>query len=251
MKKLQTYKEFLNESLNEAGNSFEVIMPDTYKMKWKISDSPCSKGTIAKKFDFEYQIDHSDSTIKGTVIKASIVLAMSDDSTGVFSIGKDIEKFCGIPEADVKRDVKAGKENPEDALIYGLCNIMNGGADLYFWTNGTRLGGQAKKQGAMSAILEQLSHEAGVHLTRQILVRMVATMNKVNITNEDWITHDYGFGEYCWPAIGDPNDKTPKIIAIDEETFATTTGAVVSMIADEFFKMASKYVPGLPTVKTN
>jgi hypothetical protein len=33
---------------------------------------------------------------------------------------------------------------------------------------------------------------------------------------------------------------------IDEETFSTTCGALVSMVTDEFFKMASNYMEGLP-----
>jgi hypothetical protein len=248
MKHLSSFENFLHESIDEK-KSDKIIMPDTYIIKWTIKDSPAGKGTIAKRYDFEYQINHPDSSIKGETIKTSVVMAMSDDSTGIFTLGKDVEKYCGVPEADVKKDVAAGKESPEDALIYGMVNAMNGGADTYFWTNGTRLGGEAKKSSPMTAVMEQLSHEAGVHLTRQILVRMVAQKLDVNITNEDWMKHDYGFGEYCWPAMGDPNDDTPKIIAIDEETFATTCGAIVSMLANGFFEMASKYIPGLPTIK--
>jgi hypothetical protein len=249
MKNIPMFTDFLNEeNLSiEPLQSFEVIMPDTYDLKWTISDYPTDDKTlISKKYDFEYQINHTDSSITGTKIKSSLILAISDDSTGVFSLAKDVEKFSGL----TLKDAKKYNETAENAYIYGLCNTMNGGADIFFWTNGKRLGGQAKKQGAMSAILEQLSHEAGVHLTRQILVRMIAVKNNVSIDNEDWITYDYGFGEYCWPAIGDPNDKTPKIIAIDEETFATTNGAIVSMLVEGFFDMASKYVPGLPIINT-
>jgi hypothetical protein len=50
--------------------------------------------------------------------------------------------------------------------------------------------------------------------------------------------------------VGDPNDKTPKIIAIDEETFATMGGAVVVAVTNEFFKMATKYVPELSVINT-
>jgi hypothetical protein len=239
----------LKDILNEAKGkdyTFEVIMPDTYNLKWTVTDSNAGEGTVAKNYDFEYQINHPDSSINGTKIKSSFVLAMSDDSTGLYTIGKDVAKYLGIPEADVKKDVDAGVESPDNAIIYGMSNIMNGGKDIYFWTNGTRLGGQAKKQGAMSAVMEQLAHEAGVHLTRKILVKMVAKGLKVNTENDKWVTHDYGAGKYNWPAIGDPGDTVDKIVSIDEETFATTCGAVVSMVTDEFFKMASKYVPNLP-----
>lgn len=251
MKNIHTFESFLNEAVDKENTNevFEIIAPDTYTIKGTISDSPGGKGVTAKRYDFEMQINHPDSSIAGEKIKTSVVLAMSDDSTGVFTLGKDVEKFCGIPEADVKRDVAAGKESADDALIYGMCNIMNGGKDIYFWTNGTRLGGAAAKYGAMTAVMEQLSHEAGVHLTRKILCKLVAAKMGVDITNEDWITHDYGSGEYMWPAMGDHDDKKNPIVLIDEETFATSCGALVSMLADGFFKMASKYVPGLPVIK--
>ena len=249
MNTIKTFHEFINEASKSTGDSFEIVAPDTYVIKGTISDSPAGKGTIAKRYDFEYQINHSDSSIAGEKIKTSVVLAMSDDSTGLFTLGKDVEKFCGIPEKEVKKDVAAGKESADDALIYGMCNIMNGGADVFFWTNGTRLGGNAKKYGAMTAVMEQLSHEVGVHLTRTVLTKMVASKMGVDITNEDWITNDYGGGEYFWPAVGDSGDKKNPIVLIDEETFATTCGALVSMLTDGFFKMASKYIPGLPQIK--
>jgi hypothetical protein len=243
--KLHTFENFLNEKKSAKD---KIVMPETYTIKWTISDSPAGKGTVAKRYDFEYQINHSDSSIKGEKIKTSVVMAMSPDSAGIYTIGKDVEKFMGVPEAEVKADIQAGKETPEDAIIYGMVNTMNGGKDTYFWTNGTRLGGQAKIQGNMSTVMEQLSHEVGVHLTRQILVRMVAQKLGLDTATEDWMKHDYGFGEYSWPAIGDPNGATPDIIAIDEETFATTCGALVSMLAEGFFQMASKYIPNLPSI---
>ena len=127
MKKLQSFAEFLNESINEADSKTESVVIDL-------------------KFDGG----------EFGAIDDKLTLAMSPDSTGVFTIGKDIEKFCGIPEADVKKDVEAGKDKPDDAIIYGLCNIMNGGADVYFWTNGTRLGGAAAKDGIWEYLMNVL-----------------------------------------------------------------------------------------------
>jgi hypothetical protein len=178
-------------------------------------------------------------------VEDEFTLAMSKDSTGVYGVGKDIEKFMGIPEADVVRDVKAGKDKPEDALIYGMCNCMNGGAGIYFWTNGTRLGGYAEEHGIWPAVIEQISHEAGVHLTRLILTRAIAKNKGIDITNEDWIKADYGAGEYSWPAVGDPNDKTPKLIMIDEEAFATAGGLVCQAVTQHFLEMAATYIPQL------
>jgi hypothetical protein len=169
---------------------------------------------------------------------------MSSDSSGVYTIGADVEKFSGLKEADIIADIKAGKETEDDAIIYGLCNIMNGGSELYFWTNGTRLRGAAKKVGVLPAITEQLSHEC-IHLSRNLLTRAIASKKGINIQNEDWITYDYGAGAYSWPAVGDPNDKTDKQIMIDEEAFATTVGLVVQQITPHFLKMAKLYIPQL------
>lgn len=248
MKHIKIFEEFFNED-DTVNNSFELAYPGTYIANWTVSDAPGDKNTVAKRFDFTIKVEHPDSTISGTTIKDSFTLAFSKDSRGIYSLGKDIEKFMGVPEADAIKNVEDGKEKKDDALIYGLCNIMNGGKDIYFWNNGLRIGGAAEYAGALIAVMEQISHEAGVHLNRLVLIRHVAREDKVNTSNEDWITYDYGFGEYCWPAMGDPNDKTPKIIAIDEETFATVGGAIVSIITDTFIDMASTYIPQLAKIK--
>jgi hypothetical protein len=250
MKHLHTFEAFINESnINEektGANSFELAYPGTYIAKWTMSDAEGDENTDAKKFDFSIKIEHTGSTITGTTIKDSFTVAFSKDSRGIYSLGEDVEKFMGVPEADAIKNVEDGKEKKDDALIMGMCNIMNGGKDIYFWNNGLRMLGSAEYAGAFTAVVEQLSHEAGVHLNRLVLTRHIARENGVSINNEDWITYDYGAGEYSWPAIGDPNEDTPKIIAIDEETFATVGGAIVSMIAPTFLSMASKYIPNLP-----
>jgi len=247
MKHIKLFEQFVNEE-KTGDNSYELSYPDTYIANWTVSDAPGDENTDAKKFDFSIKIEHPDSTITGTTIKDSFVMAFSKDSRGIYSLGKDVEKFMGIPEADAIKHVEDGKEKKDDALIYGMCNIMNGGKDIYFWNNGLRIGGAVEYAGLMVALMEQISHEAGVHLNRLVLTRHIARESGVNTKNEDWITHDYGAGEYVWPEIGDPNDKTPKIIAIDEETFATVAGAILSMIVPTYFEMASKYIPNLPKI---
>jgi hypothetical protein len=244
MKHIKQFEQFINE---ETG-SFKpgsISVPGTYDINWNITDLSLGKGIFAKKYDFEFKMIMEDSSIAGESIKQTLVMAISDDSTGVFALGNDIEKFSGL----TLKDAKEYKETPDDAYIYGLCNIMNGGKDLFFWTNGNRLSGAAKAVGSLPAVIEQISHEVGVHLTRQILTKMVAQKLKVNIANEDWITYDYGAGEYSWPAMGDPNDNTPEIIAIDEETFATSSSAFLYMLSDGFFELAVNYLPNLPKLK--
>lgn len=219
MKNLLTFEDFVyeNNSLNEAISKNEIL---------------------TKVIDLRFEVGEEIGKVED-----KITLAMSFDSTGVFKIGKDIEKFCGIPEADVIRDVKSGKETPEDAIIYGLCNVMNGGSDIYFWTNGTRLSGAASNVGIWPAIIEQISHECG-HLARLILTRAIAKNKNVNITNEDWITYNYGAGEYMWPAIGDANNKN-SLIQIEEESFTTAVGNIAQIITPAFLEMAKSYIKDL------
>jgi hypothetical protein len=129
-----------------------------------------------KKITIEFEIDWNEAIGK---VKQEITLAMSKDSIGLFKLGKDIEKFSGLTLKDAQKQ----KETPDDAYVYGLCNIMNGGKDLFFWTNGTRLAGAAKKSGILEAIIEQISHEC-VHLTRLVLSKHVFGKD------EEWYTKD-------------------------------------------------------------
>jgi hypothetical protein len=241
MKHVKLFEQFINEEASsfKPGN---ISVPGAYNIKWQVEDLDLGEGILAKKYDFEFNLLIEGSSISGETIKQTVVMSISDDSTGVFKLGEDVEKFSGL----TLKDAKEYDETPDDAYIYGLVNIMNGGKDSYFWTNGMRLAGAAKAVGALPAVIEQIAHEVGVHLTRKILTKMVAQKLKVNITNEDWITYDYGGGEYFWPAVGDAEDKKNPIVLIDEETFATSGSAMISMLTDGFFEMATKYLPNLP-----
>jgi len=244
-------REQVKSLLKEAdANSFELAYPGTYIANWTISDATADENTVAKKFDFTIKVEHPGSIISGTTISDSFTVAFSKDSRGIYSLGKDVAKFSGVPEADAIKNVKDGKETKSDSLIMGMCNVMNGGKDIYFWNNGLRMQGSAEYAGTFVAVIEQLSHEAGVHLNRLVLTRHIARENGVNIDNGDWVTNDYGDGEYSWPAIGDPTDKSSKIVTIDEETFATVGGAIVSIVTPTFIEMASKYIPQLNTIKS-
>lgn len=250
MKRIKLFEQFTNEakSINEAAGSYkpgDISIPGTYDLKWTITDLELGEGIFAKKYDFEFEMTMEGSTVIGEKLKKTVVLSISDDSTGVFALGDDIEKFSGL----TLKDAKEYNETPDDALVYGLCNIMNGGKDLYFWTNGTRLKGQAGNVSSMSAVIEQIAHEAGTHLTRKVLTLLLAQKLNVDTTNEDWVKHDYGSGEYMWPAVGDTGDDKNPIVMIDEETFATTGSAMISMLTDGFFEMALNYLPDLPKLK--
>jgi hypothetical protein len=196
------------------------------------TNSPSTK-VINIKFDIG---DFGDGIKK---VEDTFTFAMSKDSSGVYKIGKDVEKFCGIKEADVLKQISEGKDRPEDAIIYGLTNIMNGGKDIYMWVNGTRYQGMSKVNGPIPAMIEVLSHEA-THLSKLILTRHIAKTKKLNLTNEEWVKYNYGAGAYNWPTNGDLNDKN-KLIQVSDETFATLVGLVSQEIAPHFLKFSEKY----------
>ena len=154
-------------------------------------------------------------------IKQDITLAMSSNSSDLFGLGEDIEKFSGLsnPEAE------AYEETPTDAYVYGLVQPMNGGNDMYFFTTGTRLSGAAEDLGVWPAVIEQLSHE-GLHLTRMILTKHLSE-------TDNWVEDE-------WPSIGEQeNDK------LEEEVVTTSLGLILDQITEPFLEMAEKYIPEL------
>lgn len=192
-----------------------------------------------KVISVDFKLDDNGDGI--TRIQDTFTFAVSKDSTGVFKVGKDIEKFSGIKESDVIKQVKEGKDRPEDAIIYGLTNMMNGGKDVYMWINATRYTGMSKKHGSISAMIEVLSHET-IHLARILFVRAIAKKKNLSLTNEEWIKYNYGAGAYNWPTFGEINDKN-KLIQISEETFATVVGLLAQEISKSFMDMMKKYLP--------
>jgi hypothetical protein len=181
-------------------------------------------------------------------VEDEFTLVMSSDSTGLYSIGENVEKYTGISQEDTIRDVKAGKETEDDAVVYGVCAPMNNGGEIFMWHNGTRLAGVAKENGIWPAIMEQLSHES-THMAVLIVTRAIAKKKGVSIDNADWINHDYGSGanKFIWPAIGTNDDKKNPIVMVDEESFCTAVGLIVQAATTQFLEMASSYIPQLST----
>ena len=166
------------------------------------------------------KVNISFELFDGTKISEDITLAMSLNSQGLFELGDNIEKYSGL----TLKDAQEFNETPDDAYIYGLVNTMNDGQDIFFWTNGTRLVGNAKRIGTQTAIIEQLAHE-GLHLTRAILAKSLM---------------GDGFPTEEWPSIGEQdNDR------IEEEQLTTALSHVLEKISTPFIKMASKYLPKL------
>ena len=158
-------------------------------------------------------------------IETEMVLAMGDHSKDCFALADDVSKFNGIPQ----KEADTYKETPTDALIYGMTNIMNGGKDVYFWTNGNRLKGAVQSVGLWPAIFEQVSHEM-VHGVRTLL-----SQHLLKDKGDDWWKEDF------WPSIGDDEKKDK----INEQAFAFAHGEAIQQMIPEFLKMAVKYVPEL------
>ena len=223
MKRIKTFNEFV--SVNEDEGTEQKL------------------GVVKKEIAFSFDLSEYNKDIG--VIEDTFTIAMSPDSTGVFSLGSDVEQFSGLK----LEEAEAYDEKPDDAYIYGLCNMMNGGKDFYCFINAGRLLGDAKENGLWPALFEIISHEVGIHVTRKILTRAIAK-NKYDIdcTDDKWVKNDYGNGEYNWPAMGDVFDKADPMIMINEEDFATIAGYLVKAAAPHFIEMFSEYAPELKTV---
>ena len=221
MKSIMSYSSFLNE---------EKMLTKTVKKVVKVS------------FDCDWNKEIGK-------VEDEFTLVMSSDSTGLYTIGENVEKYTGIPQADTIRDVKAGKETEKDAIVYGVCAPMNNGGEIFMWHNGTRLAGVAKEKGIWQAISEQISHES-THMAIIIVTRAIAKKLGARIDNDEWIKYDYGSGanKFIWPAIGTNNDKKNPIVMVDEESFCTTVGYVVEAVFPHFLEMASAYIPQLSAI---
>ena len=206
----------INKSTVSSGNKFS---DDSVINKMDVLPSTKSiKMPIKFNVDFDPLIGY---------VNSEVTLAMSPDSTGLFTIGNNVDKYTGISKEETKEAVESGMETPDDAVIYGMCNVMNNGDDIFFWTNGTRLAGASDKTGIISAINEQLSHEC-LHLTRLILNKHILKNKGIN----NWVESD-------WLSIGDQDDD------IQEESFATALGLITEQVTPKFIEMASEYIPEL------
>jgi len=198
LKDLMGEEEPLNEDTERLENTKDKTQTKKITISFDISDVSPQIASLGK-------------------ITQDITLAMSPTSVGLFELGEDIEKFSGLS----KKDASEYKETPTDAYVYGLVQTMNGGKDIFFWTNGTRLAGATKEVGVWPAILEQISHE-GLHLTRAILAKHIM---------------GDGFPTEEWPSMGEQENDS-----IEEEAMTSALGMVVEQITDAFLDMAMVYI---------
>ena len=163
-------------------------------------------------------------------IESEITLSMGDHSKDCFTLAPDIGEYNGLD----KKEADNYKETPTDAMIYGMSNIMNGGQDIYFWTNGTRFSGAVKQYGLWPELFDQVSHEM-THIARLIATKHILKPK----LGKDWYKGEGG--KYVWPPIDDTEEKGH----ISEQAFAFMLGESIKQMIPDFMKMAVKYVPEL------
>lgn len=151
-------------------------------------------------------------------IPVRFVLAMGRNSVDVFKLGTDVEKFSGLSLDDARKY----SDSPDSAYIFGLCNLMNGGKDIYYYTNAGRMKGRMDKIGTEAALLERNTYEL-IHLAFLLLARW-----KHNGRGEWW--------NMKWPCVGyDGCD-------IDEEQFVEFVGKLGELIGSDYIKMYHKVI---------
>jgi hypothetical protein len=146
-------------------------------------------------------------------IKVQFVMAMANNSVGVFSLGKNIDTYSGLNVADARKY----KETPDDGYIKGLVNVMNDGNDIFFYTNASRLKYEITDDGYMNGLLDQLLHEA-------FNLAYILISKHWNKMSTDWVN-------MRWPNIGSD---------VSAEDFSEFIGELGELIGDDFIKMFNK-----------
>jgi len=199
---------------------------DNFNLKEYLGNNPLleqtSEGLQVENITISFDINSVSPQIASIgQVTQDITLAMGDTSDKVFELGEDIEKFSGLSQAEAE----VYEETPTDAYIYGLVQPMNGGDNMYFFTNGTRLAGAAEELGAWPAIIEQLAHE-GLHLTRMILTKHLSE-------TDNWVEDE-------WPSVGEQENDI-----LEEEAVTSALGLVLEQITEPYLAMAEAYIPEL------
>lgn len=167
---------------------------------------------VKKEYDTEL-------TVQGLgKIPVRFVLAMAKGSIAVFGLGKDVEKFSGLSIEEARKY----SDSPDSAYIFGLCNLMNGGRDIYYYTNASRMKGRMDKIGVGAALLERSTYEL-IHLAFLLLAR--------------WKHGGRGnWWEMKWPCVGYDNCD------VDEEQFTEFVGKLGELIGSDYVKMYHKVI---------
>ena len=211
MKHVELFEQFISENTTKLTEALdEGVVTKVVKLQFDISD--------------EIKIDDE------------VLLALGPDAVGMFSIAEDIEKWTGLKKAEAE----AYDTKPTDAFLYGMSNVMNGGADMFLWITMDRLKGEAEASGSLfAAMMDVLPHEC-FHLAKKVLARHQAKKLGVSLKGDEWIKHDYGQGEYTWPSEGDHKDP---MVVMSEEDFAWVYGYITKAVAPVFIELGKTIIP--------
>jgi len=211
MKHVELFEQFISENTTKLTEALDAgVVTKVVKLQFDISD--------------EIKIDDE------------VLLALGPDAVGMFSIAEDIEKWTGLKKAEAE----AYDTKPTDAFLYGMSNVMNGGADMFLWITMDRLKGEAEASGSLfAAMMDVLPHEC-FHLAKKVLARHQAKKLGVSLKGDEWIKHDYGQGEYTWPSEGDHKDP---MVVMSEEDFAWVYGYITKAVAPVFIELGKTIIP--------
>jgi hypothetical protein len=149
-------------------------------------------------------------------MKIRFTLAMAKGSMAMFALGKNIEKWTGLSMEEARKYGDSG----DSAYIFGVCNVMNDGEDVFYYTNASRMQGRMDKIGVEAALLERNTYEMG-HLAF-----LMFAMNLVK--GKGWATD-------VWPCVGEGCDVT-------EEEYVEMLGKLGELIGEDYMKMYHKVV---------
>jgi len=158
---------------------------------------------------------NTEFTIEGLGrMRVRFTLAMGRGSLAMFSLGSDIAKYSGLSSESARKY----SDTSSSSYIHGMCNVMNGGKDIYYYTNASRLKGRVGEIGLASALLERSTYELG-HLTFLIYAMNLGSKNS-------WV-------EDKWPCVGEGCD-------ISEEQYVQMLGKLGELIGVDYMRMYDK-----------
>lgn len=183
-------------------------------------------GKLVKK-----KMSGSFRTTEGLRVKLDFWLAVGSTWEDLFRLGSDIERFSGLSVEEGKRYKKAG------SYIFSLCNIMNGGKDVFFFTDGARMKEWIREKqkvygkdvGYGMAMTERLSYEF-IHLARLCVAKTLLEPQ----VGDRWV-------EVKWPEVGEEDEEDDDgDIYISEADLVEIVGHLVEMAYDDFELMLRK-----------
>jgi hypothetical protein len=149
-------------------------------------------------------------------MKIRFTLAMAKGSMAMFALGKNIDKWTG----KTVQEARGYGDSPDSAYIFGMCNVMNDGDDVFYYTNASRMKGRIEDIGMEAALLERNTYELG---------HLAFLMFAMNMVKEDkWV-----LGK--WPCVGEGCEIT-------EEEYVEMLGKLGELIGVDYMRMYHKVI---------